>query len=151
MKGKNSINKGYLLVDLVLSLFLISILFLGIGKSFSMYINNKHYSKEKISVKEVMNSLYMEVKYNLSFDFLKKIQNGTYTLKQSNIDTLINTNINKFLEENLVLNNKKEISLGWNININHVDDFQSNIKFIYKNESPFILENKEVKIYKFLE
>lgn len=151
MKNKNYIKKGYLLVDLVLSLFLISILFLGIGKSFSIYTNNKHYSKEKAKIIEVVNSLAMEAKHNLSFDFLKEIQSGTYALKISNIDTIINTNINKFLKDNLILNNDKETSLGWSINVNHVDDFQSNIKFIYKNEFPFISENEEVKIYKFLE
>ncbi|EOU1949087.1 type II secretion system protein, partial [Clostridium perfringens] len=35
--------------------------------------------------------------------------------------------------------------------INHFDQYESIINIIYKNEKPYISENKEVKIYKFLE
>lgn len=41
--------------------------------------------------------------------------------------------------------------MGWTININHFDQYESIINIIYKNEKPYISENKEVKIYKFLE
>lgn len=47
MEDKINKKKGYLLVDMVLALALISILFLGIGKSYSTYINNNYYIKEK--------------------------------------------------------------------------------------------------------
>lgn len=41
--------------------------------------------------------------------------------------------------------------MGWTINISHFDQYESIINIIYKNEKPYISENKEVKIYKFLE
>jgi len=36
------------------------------------------------------------------------------------------------------------------INISHFDQYESIINIIYKSEKPYISENKEVKIYKFL-
>ncbi|MCX0362471.1 type II secretion system protein, partial [Clostridium perfringens] len=47
--------------------------------------------------------------------------------------------------------NKNHNDLGWTINISHFDQYESIINIIYKNEKPYISENKEVKIYKFLE
>lgn len=74
MRNKYLAKKGYLLVDMVLALALISILFLGIGKSYSIYIKNKHYTREKVEVREVMNSLAMEIKHNMSFNDIKYFQ-----------------------------------------------------------------------------
>lgn len=149
---KNSMKKkGYLLLDMVLALALISILFLGIGKNFSSYINNNYYIKEKIKIVEFMNSLAMEIKHNISFEDLRSIGSGLYKLDDLNVNDLINNDIKEILRKNLTLLNKKNDYLGWNINISHVDQYESSINIIYKNEKPYISENKEVKIYKFLE
>ena len=149
---KNSIKKkGYLLLDMVLALALISILFLGIGKNFSSYINNNYYIKEKTKIVEFMNSLAMEIKHNISFEDLRRIGSGLYKLDDLNVNDLINNDIKEILRKNLTLHNKKNDYLGWNINISHVDQYESSINIIYKNEKPYISENKEVKIYKFLE
>ncbi|HAT4245425.1 TPA: type II secretion system protein [Clostridium perfringens] len=149
---KNSMKKkGYLLLDMVLALALISILFLGIGKNFSSYINNNYYIKEKIKIVEFMNSLAMEIKHNISFEDLRSIGSGLYKLDDLNVNYLINNDIKEILRKNLTLHNKKNDYLGWNINISHVDQYESSINIIYKNEKPYISENKEVKIYKFLE
>ena len=139
MEGKINKKKGYLLVDMVLALALISILFLGIGKSYSTYIKNNYYIKEKIKVAEIINSLAMELKHNISFEDLRSINSGTYKISTLKINDLINSDIKEFLRKNLILHNKNHNDLGWTINI------------IYKNEKPYISENKEVKIYKFLE
>uniref|UniRef100_UPI0039E9C47D type II secretion system protein n=1 Tax=Clostridium perfringens TaxID=1502 RepID=UPI0039E9C47D len=149
---KNSMKKkGYLLLDMVLALALISILFLGIGKNFSSYINNNYYIKEKIKIVEFMNALAMEIKHNISFEDLRSIGSGLYKLDDLNVNDLINNDIKEILRKNLTLHNKKNDYLGWNINISHVDQYESSINIIYKNEKPYISENKEVKIYKFLE
>ncbi|MDK0795966.1 type II secretion system protein [Clostridium perfringens] len=149
---KNSMKKkGYLLLDMVLALALISILFLGIGKNFSSYINNNYYIKEKTKIVEFMNSLAMEIKHNISFEDLRSIGSGLYKLDDLNVNDLINNDIKEILRKNLTLHNKKNDYLGWNINISHVDQYESSINIIYKNEKPYISENKEVKIYKFLE
>ncbi|HFD2044624.1 TPA: type II secretion system protein [Clostridium perfringens] len=149
---KNSMKKkGYLLLDMVLALALISILFLGIGKNFSSYINNNYYIKEKIKIVEFMNSLAMEIKHNISFEDLRSIGSGIYKLDNLNVNDLINNDIKEILRKNLTLHNKKNDCLGWNINISHVDQYESSINIIYKNEKTYISENKEVKIYKFLE
>lgn len=149
---KNSMKKkGYLLLDMVLALALISILFLGIGKNFSSYINNNYYIKEKTRIVEFMNALAMEIKHNISFEDLKSIGSGLYKLDDLNVNDLINNDIKEILRKNLTLHNKKNDYLGWNINISHVDQYESSINIIYKNEKPYISENKEVKIYKFLE
>lgn len=149
---KNSMKKkGYLLLDMVLALALISILFLGIGKNFSSYINNNYYIKEKTRIVEFMNSLAMEIKHNISFEDLRSIGSGIYKLYDLNVNDLINNDIKEILRKNLTLHNKKNDYLGWNINISHVDQYESSINIIYKNEKPYISENKEVKIYKFLE
>ncbi|MBI5996769.1 type II secretion system protein [Clostridium perfringens] len=149
---KNSMKKkGYLLLDMVLALALISILFLGIGKNFSSYINNNYYIKEKTRIVEFMNSLAMEIKHNISFEDLRSIGSGLYKLDDLNVNDLINNDIKEILRKNLTLHNKKNDYLGWNINISHVDQYESSINIIYKNEKPYISENKEVKIYKFLE
>ena len=149
---KNSMKKkGYLLLDMVLALALISILFLGIGKNFSSYINNNYYIKEKTRIVEFMSSLAMEIKHNISFEDLRSIGNGLYKLDDLNVNDLINNDIKEILRKNLTLHNKKNDYLGWNINISHVDQYESSINIIYKNEKPYISENKEVKIYKFLE
>lgn len=149
---KNSMKKkGYLLLDMVLALALISILFLGIGKNFSSYINNNYYIKEKIKIVEFMNSLAMEIKHNISFEDLRSIGSGIYKLDDLNVNDLINNDIKEILRKNLTLHNKKNDYLGWNINISHVDQYESGINIIYKNEKPYISENKEVRIYKFLE
>ncbi len=149
---KNSMKKkGYLLLDMVLALALISILFLGIGKNFSSYINNNYYIKEKTKIVEFMNSLAMEIKHNISFEDLRSIGSGLYKLDDLNVNDLINNDIKEILRKNLILHNKKNDYLGWNINISHVDQYESSINIIYKNEKPYISENKEVKIYKFLE
>lgn len=149
---KNSMKKkGYLLLDMVLALALISILFLGIGKNFSSYINNNYYIKEKTKIVEFMNSLAMEIKHNISFEDLRSIGSGLYKLDDLNVNDLINNDIKEILRKNLTLHNKKNDYLGWNINISHVDKYESSINIIYKNEKPYISENKEVKIYKFLE
>ncbi len=139
MEGKINKKKGYLLVDMVLALALISILFLGIGKSYSTYIKNNYYIKEKIKVVEIINSLAMELKHNISFEDLRSINSGTYKISTLKINDLINSDIKELLRKNLILHNKNHNDLGWTINI------------IYKNEKPYISENKEVKIYKFLE
>ena len=149
---KNSMKKkGYLLLDMVLALALISILFLGIGKNFSSYINNNYYIKEKTKIVEFMNSLAMEIKHNISFEDLRSIGSGLYKLDDLNVNDLINNDIKEILRKNLTLHNKKNDYLGWNINISHVDQYESSINIIYKNEKPYISENKEVKIYEFLE
>lgn len=149
---KNSMKKkGYLLLDMVLALALISILFLGIGKNFSSYINNNYYIKEKTKIVEFMNSLAMEINHNISFEDLRSIGSGLYKLDDLNVNDLINNDIKEILRKNLTLHNKKNDYLGWNINISHVDQYESSINIIYKNEKPYISENKEVKIYKFLE
>ncbi|XZH19141.1 type II secretion system protein [Clostridium perfringens] len=149
---KNSMKKkGYLLLDMVLALALISILFLGIGKNFSSYINNNYYIKEKTKILEFMNSLAMEIKHNISFEDLRSIGSGLYKLDDLNVNDLINNDIKEILRKNLTLHNKKNDYLGWNINISHVDQYESSINIIYKNEKPYISENKEMKIYKFLE
>lgn len=149
---KNSMKKkGYLLLDMVLALALISILFLGIGKNFSSYINNNYYIKEKTKIVEFMNSLAMEIKHNISFEDLRSIGSGLYKLDDLNVNDLINNDIKEIFRKNLTLHNKKNEYLGWNINISHVDQYESSINIIYKNEKPYISENKEVKIYKFLE
>ncbi|MDM0474286.1 type II secretion system protein [Clostridium perfringens] len=149
---KNSMKKkGYLLLDMVLALALISILFLGIGKNFSSYIKNNYYIKEKTKIVEFMNSLAMEIKHNISFEDLRSIGSGLYKLDDLNVNDLINNDIKEILRKNLTLHNKKNDYLGWNINISHVDKYESSINIIYKNEKPYISENKEVKIYKFLE
>lgn len=149
---KNSMKKkGYLLLDMVLALALISILFLGIGKNFSSYINNNYYIKEKTKIVEFMNALAMEIKHNISFEDLRSIGSGLYKLDDLNVNDLINNNIKEILRKNLTLLNKKNDYLGWNINISHVDQYESSINIIYKNEKPYISENKEVRIYKFLE
>ena len=148
---KNSMKKGYLLLDMVLALALISILFLGIGKNFSSYINNNYYIKEKTKIVEFMSSLAMEIKHNISFEDLRSIGSGIYKLDDLNVNDLINNDIKEILGKNLTLHNKKNDYLGWNINISHVDQYESSINIIYKNEKPYISENKEVKIYKFLE
>lgn len=151
MEDKTYKKKGYLLIDMVLALALISILFLGIGKSYSMYINNNYYIKEKIKVVEIINSLAMELKNNISFEDLRSIESGTYKLESLNINDLISNDIKEFLRKNLILNNKNHNDFGWTINIKHFDQYESAINIIYKNEKPYISENKEVKIYKFLE
>lgn len=151
MEDKIYIKKGYLLVDMVLALALISILFLGIGKSYSTYINNNYYIKEKIKVAEIINSLAMELKHNISFEDLRSINSGKYKLSSLRVNDLINNDIKEFLGKNLILYNKKSDDLGLTINISHFDQYESIINIIYKNEKPYISENKEVKIYKFLE
>ncbi len=151
MEDKMYKNKGYLLVDMVLALALISILFLGIGKSYSTYINNNYYIKEKRKVVEIVNSLAMELKHNISFEDLRSINSGTYKISSLKVNNLINNDIKEFLVKNLILHNKNDTDLGWIINISHVDQYESIINIIYKNEKPYISENKEVKIYKFLE
>lgn len=149
---KNSMKKkGYLLLDMVLALALISILFLGIGKNFSSYIKNNYYIKEKTKIVEFMNALAMEIKHNISFEDLRSVGSGLYKLDDLNVNDLINNDIKEILRKNLTLHNKKNDYLGWNINISHVDQYESSINIIYKNEKPYISENKEVKIYKFLE
>ena len=90
MEGKINKKKGYLLVDMVLALALISILFLGIGKSYSTYIKNNYYIKEKIKVAEIINSLAMELKHNISFEDLRSINSGTYKISTLKINDLIN-------------------------------------------------------------
>lgn len=151
MEDERYKKKGYLLVDIVLALALVSILFLGIGKSYSTYINNNYYIKEKIKVVEIINSLAMELKYNTSFEDLRSIESGIYKLDDLNINDLINNDIEEVLRKNLILNSEQNYGLGWTINISHVDQYESIINIIYKNEKPYISENKEVKIYKFLE
>lgn len=151
MEDKINKKKGYLLVDMVLALALISILFLGIGKSYSTYIKNNYYIKEKIKVAEIINSLALELKHNISFEGLRSINSGTYKISTLKINDLINSDIKEFLRKNLILHNKNHNDLGWTINISHFDQYESIINIIYKNEKPYISENKEVKIYKFLE
>ncbi|WP_300258656.1 type II secretion system protein [Clostridium sp.] len=151
MEDERYKKKGYLLVDIVLALALVSILFLGIGKSYRTYINNNYYIKEKIKVVEIINSLAMELKYNTSFEDLRRIDSGIYKIDDLNVNDLINNDIEEVLRKNLILNSERNYGLGWTINIIHVDQYESIINIIYKNEKPYISENKEVKIYKFLE
>ena len=151
MRNKYLAKKGYLLVDMVLALALISILFLGIGKSYSIYVKNKHYTKEKIKVGERMNSLAMEIKHNLSFKDIRIFPSGKYGLGDLNINKLIGMEINNFLKEELILNNPSSNELGWSVTINHIDDYESEVNIFYKDDFPLISESEEIKIYKFLE
>ncbi|HHD2754015.1 TPA: type II secretion system protein [Clostridium perfringens] len=151
MRNKYLAKKGYLLVDMVLALALISILFLGIGRSYSIYVKNKHYTREKVEVREVMNSLVMEIKHNISFNDIREFPNGKYGLGDLDINRLIDMKINNLLREELILNDKDLNELGWSITINHIDDYESKVDIFYKNDFPFISENEEVKIYEFLE
>lgn len=151
MKNRGSAKKGYLLVDMVLALALISILFLGIGKSYSIYLKNKHYIKEKIKVGEVMNSLAMEIKHNISFDDIREISSGKYSLGDLDINKLINMEVEELLKEEMRLNNQDLNGEGWSISIKHIDDYESKINISYKNDFPFISESEEIKIYEFLE
>ncbi|MDZ4991612.1 type II secretion system protein [Clostridium perfringens] len=151
MRNKGTAKKGYLLVDMVLALALISILFLGIGKSYSIYIKNKHYTREKVEVREGMNSLVMEIKHNISFNDIRAFPSGEYGLSDLDINKLIGMEINNFLGEELILNDKDLNELGWGITINHIDDYESKVDIFYKNDFPFISESEEVKIYEFLE
>lgn len=151
MRNKGSAKKGYLLVDMVLALTLISILFLGIGKSYSIYLKNKHYTKEKVKVGEIMNSLVMEIKHNIAFDDIRAFPSGKYGLGDLDINKLIGMEINNFLREELKLNNPGLNELGWSITINHIDDYESEVNIFYKNDFPFISESEEIKIYEFLE
>ncbi len=93
----------------------------------------------------------MELKHNISFEDLRSINSGKYKLSSLRVNDLINNDIKEFLGKNLILHNKKSDDLGWTINISHIDQYESIINIIYKNEKPYIRENKEVKIYKFLE
>lgn len=151
MKNRGSAKKGYLLVDMVLALALISILFLGIGKSYSIYLKNKHYIKEKIKVGEVMNSLAMEIKHNISFDDIRKFSSGKYSLEDLDINKLINMDVGELLKEEMRLNNQDLNGEGWSISIKHIDDYESKINISYKNDFTFINESEEIKIYEFLE
>lgn len=151
MRNKYLAKKGYLLVDMVLALALISILFLGIGKSYSIYVKNKHYTREKVEVREVMNSLVMEIKHNISFNDIREFPSGKYGLGNLDINKLIDMEINNLLREELILNDKDLNELGWSININHIDDHESKVDIFYKKDFPFISESEEVKIYEFLE
>lgn len=144
MEDKIYKKKGYLLVDMVLALALISILFLGIGKSYSTYINNNYYIKEKIKVAEIINSLAMELKHNISFEDLRSIESGTYKISSLNVNDLINNDIKEFLVKNLILHNKNHNDLGWTINISHFDQYESIINIIYKSEKPYISENIQI-------
>ena len=138
MEDKINKKKGYLLVDMVLALALISILFLGIGKSYSTYIKNNYYIKEKIKVAEIINSLAMELKHNISFEDLRSINSGTYKISSLKINDLINSDIKEFLRRNLILHNKNHNDLGWTINISHFDQYESiiNICLLYTSPSP---------------
>lgn len=151
MRNKYLAKKGYLLVDMVLALALISILFLGIGRSYSIYVKNKHYTREKVEVREVMNSLVMEIKHNISFNDIREFPNGKYRLGDLDINRLIDMEINNLLKEELILNDKDLNELGWSITINHIDDHESKVDIFYKKDFPFISESEEVKIYEFLE
>lgn len=151
MRNKYLAKKGYLLVDMVLALALISILFLGVGNSYSIYVKNKHYTREKVEVREVMNSLVMEIKHNISFNDIREFPSGKYGLGNLDINKLIDTEINNLLREELVLNDKDLNELGWSITINHIDNYESKVDIFYKNDFPFISESEEVKIYEFLE
>lgn len=151
MRNKYLAKKGYLLVDMVLALALISILFLGIGKSYSIYVKNKHYTREKVEVREVMNSLVMEIKHNISFNDIREFPSGKYGLGNLDINKLIDMEINNLLREELILNDKDLNELGWSITINHIDDHESKVDIFYKKDFPFISESEEVKIYEFLE
>ena len=151
MRNKGSAKKGYLLVDMVLALALISILFLGIGKSYSIYLKNKHYTREKVEVRESMNSLVMEIKHNIAFGDIRSFPSGEYGLGDLDINKLIGMEINNFLREELKLNNPGLNELGWSITINHIDDYESEVNIFYKNDFPFISESEEIKIYEFLE
>ncbi|ELC8441733.1 type II secretion system protein [Clostridium perfringens] len=151
MRNKYLAKKGYLLVDMVLALALISILFLGIGKSYSIYIKNKHYTREKVEVREVMNSLAMEIKHNMSFNDIRVFPSGKYGLGDLDINKLIDMEINNLLREELILNDKDLNELGWSLSINHIDDYESKVNIFYKNDFPFISESEEIKVYKFLE
>lgn len=151
MRNKYLAKNGYLLVDIVLALALISILFLGIGRSYSIYVKNKHYTREKVEVREVMNSLVMEIKHNISFNDIREFPNGKYRLGDLYINRLIDMEINNLLREELILNDKDLNELGWSITINHIDDHESKVDIFYKKDFPFISESEEVKIYEFLE
>ena len=93
MEDKINKKKGYLLVDMVLALALISILFLGIGKSYSTYIKNNYYIKEKIKVVEIINSLAMELNTIYLLKDLRSINSGTYKISTLKINDLINSDI----------------------------------------------------------
>lgn len=151
MRNKGEAKKGYLLVDMVLALALISILFLGIGKSYSIYVKNKHYTREKVEVREVMNSLVMEIKHNISFNDIRGFPSGKYGVGNLDINKLIDMEINNLLREELIVNDKDLNEFGWGITINHIDDYESKVDIFYKKDFPFISENEEVKIYEFLE
>lgn len=142
-------KKGYLLVDLSLALFLIGLLFLGVNKNFKMYLKTNNYIKENYEVLDAMTSLSMEIKNNLTFEDIRSFKEDSYVLRDFELENLIRKDIKDFLLENLILS-KEENSLGFNIYIKHLDDYESNIKISYKSIKPYIKEEVEVKIYKFL-
>ncbi len=143
-------NKGYLLVDIVVALSIMSLLFLGIGRVFNIYLRNTKYSNEKSRIIEIMRALSLEVKNNLEFTELKSLKNGVYYLGEINIYDVMEKDILTLIS-NGDFKEFKDGSNGWKIKVNEIHSNEGVAKIIYENSLTNISEEEEVKIYEFLE
>lgn len=144
-------NKGYLLVDIVVALSIMSLLFLGIGRVFNIYLRNTKYSNEKSRIIEIMRALSLEVKNNLEFTELKSLKNGVYYLGEINIYDVMEKDILTLISNGDFKEFKDGSVNGWKIKVNEIHSNEGVAKIIYENSLTNISEEEEVKIYEFLE
>lgn len=144
-------RKGYLIIDIVLALSLISLLFLGIGKSFSTYLMNKKYNIILIEVGEIMNSLILEVKNNIDYDILDKYEKGMYLFSDLTIDKIIDNSIVEILKDSIYVGESKSSKEGWSLTLKDYDNQSIGVRVDYKDNKIPISKSQEEVIYKFLE
>lgn len=144
-------RKGYLLVDIALALSLISLLFLGIGRSFSIYLNNKKYSISLIEVGEIMNSLILELKHNIDYDILDKYEKGMYLFSELTIEKIIDNSIVEILKDSTYIGKTKSIKEGWSLVLKNYDEQSIGLRINYRDDKIPISKSQEEVIYKFLE
>lgn len=150
-KVTNRRKKGYLLVDVVLALSIMSLLFLGISKSFNMYLRNMKYSERKIEIVEIMNALTLEIKYNLQFKEFLSLSSGAYYLGDVNRNNLIDKDIFSLIKNGQFKEVMELGKKGWTIHISKIDNNEGKVTIIYEGVEHKITEYEEVILYEFLE
>ena len=144
-------HKGYLLVDIIIALSIMGVLFLGIGRTFNIYLKNTKYSNEKNKVLEIMRAFSLEVKNNLGIREFKELKKGFYYLGEINIYDILEKDVFTLIINGDFKEFKEEKIEGWKVKIDGIHSNEGVAKIIYENSLQNIKEEEEVKIYEFLE
>ncbi|MPQ45240.1 hypothetical protein [Clostridium tarantellae] len=125
-------NKGFLMIDLVISLAISTILFWSILSIYSSYHKNKSNYETQVEVYDILRGISLEIKNNISFEFFNSLEKGKeYFLNINNIKDLIS---NDFKE--LVGLKENNIIKLWNIKVIELEkDKKLNVEIRYKNSN----------------